>query len=90
MTLIGYSQGSAQIYYGLAKKQDYFAPRVHRFIALASCISPSRPASTYVNTIQEFLWYDQSGLYNVNGGDESSIETESGYGQSLASGLYFT
>ena len=51
VTLIGYSQGSAQIYYGLAKKQDYFAPRVHRFIALATCVFPARATSTYVNTI---------------------------------------
>ena len=33
VTLIGYSAGTAEIYYGLAKKQDYFAERVNRFIA---------------------------------------------------------
>ena len=37
VTLIGYSQGASQIYYGLAKMQDYFAERVNRFIALAAC-----------------------------------------------------
>ena len=38
VTLMGYSQGSAQIYYGLATNQDYYAERVHRFVGLASCI----------------------------------------------------
>ena len=52
VTLMGYSQGSAQIYYGLAKKQDYFAPRVHRFIGLASCIYANIPTSTYESTIK--------------------------------------
>ena len=55
---MGYSQGAAQIFYGLAKKQDYFAPRVHRFIGLASCIYPMEPSetATYENTIKKHIW----------------------------------
>ena len=56
VTLMGYSQGSAQIYYGLAKKQDYFAPRVHRFIGLASCIYANIPTITYESTIKSGIW----------------------------------
>ena len=38
VTFMGYSQGSSLMYYALAKDQDYYADKVHRFIALASCI----------------------------------------------------
>ena len=35
VTLIGYSQGGAQIFYALAKNQDWYADKVHRFVALS-------------------------------------------------------
>ena len=35
---IGVSQGSAQMYYALATNQDFFVEKLHRFVALASCI----------------------------------------------------
>lgn len=38
LTLLAMSQGSAQSWYGLAKRQGYFADRVRRFVAMASCI----------------------------------------------------
>ena len=71
---MGYSMGSAQIYYGLAKNQDYFVPRVHRFIGLASCIYASFPPTTYENIIKEGLWNIEKGLFNFFGGDESSLD----------------
>lgn len=37
VTLLGYSQGGALIYYALAKNQDWYAERVHRFVSLAGC-----------------------------------------------------
>jgi len=40
LTVIGHSQGTAQMFYALSHKQDFFAERVHRFISLASCIMP--------------------------------------------------
>ena len=49
VTVMNFSQGSAQMYYALAKKQDWFAKRTHRFIALSSCIVPS---------IDEFMSYE--------------------------------
>lgn len=39
VTIIGFSQGSAQNFYGLAKDQDYFASRVNRFIAIGACMA---------------------------------------------------
>ena len=39
VTVLGYSQGSAQMLYGLAKMQEYFAERVNRSIALAPCLA---------------------------------------------------
>ena len=41
LTLMGYSMGNAQMWYGLATDQDYFAPRVNRFISAATCIIPN-------------------------------------------------
>ena len=38
VTYIGYSQGTAQMYYALATNQDFFAEKLNRFVALASCI----------------------------------------------------
>ena len=46
VTVIGYSQGSAQNIYGMAKKQDFFAERVNRFIAVAPCFA-ANPGSPY-------------------------------------------
>lgn len=57
VTIIGYSQGGAQMYYGLAKKQDYFAERVNRFVVLASCIFTIRPA-TYEEEVKKYLALD--------------------------------
>ena len=54
VTLMGYSQGSSQMYYGLAKRQDFFADRVHRFVALASCIQ-RRVYGTYEQEVTNFL-----------------------------------
>lgn len=39
LTIIGYSQGSAQTIYAMAKDQDFYALRVHRFIALGACMA---------------------------------------------------
>ena len=92
VTLIGYSQGSAQMYYGLAKKQDYFAARVHRFIALGSCIYANTHES-YDVFIKEALYYDNQGKYNYFGGDESSVVYGSpgstGYGLPFGSLTYW-
>lgn len=41
VTYIGFSQGTAQMFYGLATlEEEYFASRVNRFIALAPCVIP--------------------------------------------------
>ena len=63
VTLIGYSMGTAQIYYGLAKKQDYFAERVNRYVAQATCaVVPE--STTYEQTVREFLWYEQNDIHS--------------------------
>ena len=88
VTLIGYSQGSTQIYYGLAKKQDYFAERVNRFIGLASCAYVYQKYS-YERTVKE-QWYNMKrGFYNINGGDESSINDGGKDSVSLKAGLHY-
>ena len=38
VTVIGYSMGSAQMFYSLAKLQDFHADRINRFIAIGPCV----------------------------------------------------
>jgi len=38
---VGYSQGTIQMFYGLIKKQDYFAENLHKVVQLAPCFVPS-------------------------------------------------
>jgi len=52
--VIGYSQGSAQNLYGLAKKQDWFAKRVNRFIAIAPCIAAVIGRETHATAAKIF------------------------------------
>ena len=40
ITLVAHSQGTSSMWYGLAHKQDFYAEKLHRFIALASCVFP--------------------------------------------------
>ena len=42
VTVLGSSQGSASLYYGLAKRQDWYAENVDRAILLSSCIILNR------------------------------------------------
>lgn len=41
VTLMGYSQGGAQMFYALAKNQDFYADKVHRFVSLSGCPYPA-------------------------------------------------
>ena len=43
VTVIGHSMGTSIMWYALAKNQDFYAERVHRFFAMASCIIPNIP-----------------------------------------------
>ena len=103
VTLMGYSQGGAQIFYALSTNQDWFADRVHRYVALSACHYfrgdlDYEIESARVRRLQEL------GLYNYFGGDESSITMENcglisqydceivsfgGYGYSTKSYNYF-
>ena len=38
ITYLGHSQGTTQMFYGLAKNEDYFKDRINLFIALAPCV----------------------------------------------------
>ena len=61
------------MYYGLAKKQDYFAERVNRFVALASCIFYTGSKYNYEETVKAALIMDNLGVYNFYGNDEGSL-----------------
>ena len=76
VTYMGYSQGATQMYYGLAKKQDYYAERINRFIALTTCIYVAPLFDDYEEAVKTYLTYDRLGIYNKFGGDESSATVE--------------
>ena len=63
MTVIGYSQGSAQNLYAMAKKQDFFAERVNRFIAVAVCMIGSPEYDSAETHAAEFLSEREEGEY---------------------------
>lgn len=75
VTLIGYSQGGAQIFYGLATDQDWFAERVHRFVALSPCHYVRKDLDYEIESIRYRRFHD-AGLYNFFGGDESTVTLE--------------
>ena len=76
VNLVGYSQGTAQIFYGLATNQDYFAERVNRFVALAPCIWSASNPMTWEEEVSKFLMYDKLGIYSFDGGDEGDATDE--------------
>lgn len=63
------------MYYALAKNQDYFAERVNRFIALTTCVY-TKFAQDYEAEVKRYLKYEELGIYNKHGGDESSATAE--------------
>ena len=77
------------MWYALAKRQDYFAERVHRFVPLASCIIPYMYAglTSYDEIVSFFLTADAKGIYNLFGDDESS-DTFWGLACDLIGGLW--
>ena len=63
------------MYYGLAKKQDYYAERINRFVALTTCIY-LESEEDYETMTKRYLTLDKLGIYNKSGGDESSTTPE--------------
>ena len=61
LTVFGYSQGSAQNFYALAKNQDYYADVVHRFIAVAPCIMPDIGDRSFEEITSVYIDADQKG-----------------------------
>ena len=104
VTLMGYSQGGAQIFYALATDQDWYADRVHRFVGLAPC-HYYREVYSFENQRLRFLKLNELGLHNYFGRDESSVTMENcvqiagpecdlvsinGFGLPVNSLMYFT
>ena len=73
VTLLGYSMGSAASFYALAKRQDFFAPRIHRYVSIATCVHADTFLYGYENAAAEALYYYNNGWYNYDGGDEAQI-----------------
>ena len=76
VTLLGYSMGSAASFYGLAKKQDFFAPRLHRYVSIATCVHSTQLLIGYEETVAEMLSFYNKGWYNTSGGDAAQVPTD--------------
>lgn len=65
---IGYSQGSVQMFYGLAhREEEFFASSVHKFLAMAPCaVAEARgtPESYYTDNLFQ---YPSIGVYSLGG-----------------------
>lgn len=76
VTVVGHSQGTSQMWYGMSHKQDFFAKYVNRFISLASCTIPEPYPMIpldYKGITSLFLKTDKIGVYSVFSKDESSM-----------------
>ena len=77
VTVLAHSQGTSQMLYGMSHKQDYFAEKVERFVALAACTAPELypflPLS-YNGLVSMFVKADEFGYYNIFGSDESTAD----------------
>ena len=69
------------MYYALATNQDFFAEKLNRFVALASCIfidveelGLDRNYETFAYDIKVLT--EELGVFNTFGGDESSLTAE--------------
>lgn len=89
VTLMGYSQGGAQMFYALAKNQDFYADKVHRFVSLSGCPVPA-VEEDYDDSVDMFWDLYEDGIYNYGGNDESSYDEddEEGKGWSVKTHMY--
>jgi len=71
VTMVGYSQGTAALWYGMAKRQAWYAERVVRVIYLASCLNRDGIA-THEKNIKDYSKYDELNYYSINSNDASS------------------
>ena len=75
-TLIGYSQGSSALWYGLATKHSDFATKVNRAIIMSACLVQEDEATTYEKVVEIYSKYDELGFYNFSGNDKSTLTAE--------------
>ena len=75
VTMMAYSQGGAQVFYALAKNQDWYASRVHRFVSLSAC-HYYRMNYSYEHVRLSYIKLYELGVYNFFGDDESSMTLE--------------
>ena len=105
VTIVGYSQGSAQTLYALAKNEDFYVNKVNRFLAVAACFA-AKDVGTLFGIYNEAVYAENfaSGKVLIDGDtmqlvkpsedcekvDETGDECSyKQYGQSLLSWLYF-
>ncbi len=75
VTILGHSQGSSLMWYALAKNQDYFAPRVNRFVAIAACLFAEAYdwGNTYEKLRSIYYAFEQNEVYVVYDGVDMEV-----------------
>merc|ERR1712012_969766 len=74
LSIVGHSQGTSQTWYSMAHKQDFLAERVHRYVALSTCIFATgyNEIDDYEETVSLFLTLRNLGYASIFGTDDSS------------------
>ena len=89
VTYVGYSLGTSLMYYGLATNQDYFADKLNRFVAMASCIQDiTYPVDSYDFQKKDFAEFWEYDVYNWGANDTCSYDYDVAVGHSVMSELY--
>ena len=72
LTIVAHSMGTSATWYGMAHKQDFFAERVHRFVALSSCVYPALydNLNEYDEITSLFLRIEELGYTSMFGPEE--------------------
>ena len=66
ISYIGHSQGTTQMFYGLATNEEYFKERLNCFIALAPAIRlDNSDIANFLNVLARFDWFLESKLAEV-------------------------
>lgn len=56
LSYVGHSQGTTQLFAGLAEKMDWFRDRLHSFVALGPVVRLAHPKSSFFNFFAQFEW----------------------------------
>ena len=66
VTYVGHSQGTTQMFYGLATNEDYFKDALNLFVALAPAVRMDRSnTANLLNVLAKFDWFLEAKLGEI-------------------------